>query len=233
MSTQARIGWEDVRAEALRRIRAREWPAGALIPSEEALAQELGCARTTVNRALRSLAESGLLDRRRRAGTRVAELPVRAAKLNIPLIAEEIRARGAAPSHRCLARSEETPPPAVAAALGTDAARPLLHVETLYLADARPFAHELRWINPAGVKGAAAADFAQTAANEWLLRHAPFSHGTLDYCARLPAPEAAAALDCDTAQPTLVLDRTTHGAEASITWVRLTYAPGYHFTITL
>ena len=33
-------GWEDVRAEVLRRIRARDWPPGAVIPGEEALAGE-------------------------------------------------------------------------------------------------------------------------------------------------------------------------------------------------
>ena len=52
------LGWEDIRAEVLRRIRARDWPPGALIPGEEALAEEFGVARATVNRALRDLAES-------------------------------------------------------------------------------------------------------------------------------------------------------------------------------
>lgn len=226
-------GWEDVRAEALRRIRSREWPPGALIPSEDALARELGCARTTVNRALRSLADSGLLDRRRRAGTRVAELPVRAAKLNIPLVAEEIRSRGATPSHQCRAQEPRRPPAAVAAALGVAPDARLLFVETLHLADGRPFAHEARYINPAGVNGAEQADFAATPANEWLLRHAPFSHGSLDYSARLPLPETAAALDCAETRPTLTLDRVTHGPETSITWVRLTYTPDYHLTVNL
>lgn len=34
------LGWEAVRAEVLRRIRARDWPPGALIPGEEALSAE-------------------------------------------------------------------------------------------------------------------------------------------------------------------------------------------------
>ena len=32
-------GWEAIRAEVLRRIRAREWLPGGLIPGEEALSQ--------------------------------------------------------------------------------------------------------------------------------------------------------------------------------------------------
>ena len=55
--------WQSVQDEVLRRIHAREWPPGALIPNEADLAIEFGCARSTVNRALRSLAESGWLDR--------------------------------------------------------------------------------------------------------------------------------------------------------------------------
>ena len=50
------MGWEAIRAEVLRRIRTRDWAPGGLIPSEEALAQEFGCARATVNRALQELA---------------------------------------------------------------------------------------------------------------------------------------------------------------------------------
>ena len=68
-------GWEDIRAEVLRRIRVRDWPPGAMIPTEEELATEFGVARATVNRALRELAVAGVLERRRKAGTRVAALP--------------------------------------------------------------------------------------------------------------------------------------------------------------
>ena len=87
-------GWEDVRAEVLRRIRARVWGPGVVIPGEEALAVEFGVARATVNRALRDLAEAGLLERRRKAGTRVAMLPVRKATLEISIIRQEVEARG-------------------------------------------------------------------------------------------------------------------------------------------
>jgi GntR family histidine utilization transcriptional repressor len=89
-------GWEDIRAEVLRRIRAREWHPGAQIPTEEDLAAEFGVARATVNRALRELATAGVLERRRKAGTRVAALPVRKATLDIPVIRQEIEARGQA-----------------------------------------------------------------------------------------------------------------------------------------
>ena len=96
-------GWEGVRAEVLRRIRARDWPPGALIPGEEALAEEFGVARATVNRALTALAEAGVIERKKRAGTRVAELPVRRARLEIPVIRLDVLGRGLAYDFKLLA----------------------------------------------------------------------------------------------------------------------------------
>src|SRR5690606_38596219 len=75
--TAVSLGWEDLRETIGARIRAREWPPGALIPAEAQLAADYGVARATVNRALQSLAEDGVIERRKRAGTRVAELPAR------------------------------------------------------------------------------------------------------------------------------------------------------------
>ena len=48
-------------AEVERRIYTREWQPGQSIPNEADLAVEFRCARVTVNRALRTLADAGLL----------------------------------------------------------------------------------------------------------------------------------------------------------------------------
>ena len=61
--------WQDVQREVLGRIQNRVWKPGDIIPNEVDLAKEFGCARATVNRALQAVADSGLLDRRRKAGT--------------------------------------------------------------------------------------------------------------------------------------------------------------------
>ena len=64
----AQTNWQSVHDEVLRRIHTRQWKPGDLIPKEVELAEQLGCARATVNRALRELATEGFLDRRRKAG---------------------------------------------------------------------------------------------------------------------------------------------------------------------
>ena len=63
--------------EAIRaRIVAAEWDLGERIPGEVDLAEEYGCSRTTVNRALQTLADEGVVERKRKGGTRVRPLPL-------------------------------------------------------------------------------------------------------------------------------------------------------------
>ncbi len=220
-------GWEDVRAEVLRRIRAREWVPGAVIPGEEALAVEFGVARATVNRALRDLAESGLLERRRKAGTRVAVLPVRKATLEISIIRQEVEARGESYSHRVLAQRMEAVPMAVSMRMGVAAGVALLFVETLHLAGGRPFAHEVRWLNPAVLPGGMVPDFGAVSANEWLVQNVAYAIGDIAFSAEGASREEAAALGLPEGAPVFVTERMTWTADAPITFVRLLHGPGY------
>lgn len=225
--------WQDIHAEALRRIQSREWAPGHLIPPESKLAQEFGCSRATVNRALQALADTGLLERRRRAGTRVASAPQRRAQLAIPLIRQEIEARGQTATHSILARETRMMPPRLAAALDLPGSIRALHLKTLYLADGQAFAFEDRWINPDAAPGIADAPLTRISANEWLVQNVSFSHGTLDYSAVAAGAEAAAHLGCAAGDSVMVLERRTFGPEIPVTFMRLTYAPGHRLHISL
>ena len=66
------------------------WKQGGLIPLESALAKEFCCTRATVNRTVRELAQEGILERRRKAGTRVVTPVGRLANFEIPRILLEI-----------------------------------------------------------------------------------------------------------------------------------------------
>ncbi len=79
---------QNIANEVRRRIVEREWRQGDRIPDEADLAIEFDAARATANKALQLLADEGLLDRRRRAGTRVAFDPVRKATFTISIIRE-------------------------------------------------------------------------------------------------------------------------------------------------
>lgn len=224
-------GWQAIEAEVLRRIHARDWPPGSAIPHEAALAAEFGVARATVNRALRSLATAGWLDRRRKAGSRVALHPVRKATLSIPVLRAEVTALGRTYDHRLLSRITAPAPSEVTQALALPPETPLWHLTALHLADAAPYAAEDRWVNPAAVPGFAAAALDQTSANEWLVQNAPFTHG--DYAITAAVASAASSLLAPPGAAVLTVTRTTWDGDRPITWVRLTFAPGHQIRAAL
>ncbi|MFN4156858.1 MAG: GntR family transcriptional regulator [Gemmobacter sp.] len=226
------LGWQDVQAEALRRIRSRDWPPGALIPNEADLARELGCARATVNRALRDLAEAGWLERRRKAGTRVAVAPVRKATFAIPIIRRDVEERGQRHGYRLLSQAVAPAPAGIATLLRLPGAAPMIHLRALHLADDRPWCLEDRWLNPA-IPGVTGADFAALSANEWLVGNVPFSGGDIAFHALAADPATAALMDCAPGAALLAADRTTWAEAVPITAVRLTYAPGQRFVTTI
>ena len=223
-------GWQDVRAEALRRIRAGLWPPGARIPDEADLARELDCARATVNRALRDLALAGFLERRRKGGTRVPETPVRRAVLDIPIIRQDVQGRGQAHGYRLLTDAPGPLPGPVAAALGLAPGTVWRGLRALHLADGAPFCLEDRWLDPARAAG---VGFDALSANEWLVRHVAYAAGTFAWQAAALDPAGAAVLGHPPGAPVLQIDRTTRAEDGPITWVRLTYAPGYRMEAAL
>lgn len=224
-------GWEEIRAEVLRRIRERIWPPGVLIPGEETLAEEFGVARATVNRALRDLAEAGVIERKKRAGTRVAELPVRRARLEIPVIRLDVLGKGLTYGFRLLADRTLPIPVPVAARMGLPEGTLLRYLETLHLSGGRPYVLETRWLNPA-VLPDPAPDFAVTSANEWLVTHVSLVSGDIAFTAEPASPREAEVLGVAPGTALLVAERTTHGTAGPVTLARLAHAPGHRVQMT-
>lgn len=225
------LGWEALRAVFAARIRARDWAPGALIPPEAHLAAEHGVARATVNRALQSLADEGLIERRKRAGTRVAELPARRARLEIPVIRLEVEAKGAAYSHLVLTDCSAVPPPEVATRLRLDPGMAQRHLVTLHRADGQPHALEDRWLNTAALPPL--PDLATISLNEWLVANVPFQGGDLAFLAEAADAGVAGALAVPAGTALLVTERSTFGPRGVITHVRLWHRPGYRVETTL
>jgi len=220
-------GWQAVHDEVRRRIHTREWVPGELIPNEAALALEFGCSRATVNRALQALADTGLLDRRRKAGTRVARHPVRKATLSIPLIRQEIEGRGHRYGYALLHREQRSPPADIRARMRLGLGQ-ALHVTALHLAGGKAYAFENRWIHVAAVPAITDVDLEQQSANEWLVTQAPFTHGDIAFSAAGATQQEAEIFGIQPAEALFVIERLTWNNETSITSVRLTFAPGYH-----
>lgn len=219
------VTWQSVRAESLRRIREREWPPGAQIPNEAYLAAEFGCARATVNRALRDLAEAGYLERRRKGGTRVVLTPVRKATFEISIIRQDVEGRGQDYGYRLLSDTLAPPPASVRKALKLSSSIAMRHVRALHLADGKPFCLEQRWVNP--IFAGPEVRFDAISANEWLVCNLPFSGGDFSFYATPADASLADILECNAGEALFTIDRTTFSDAQLITAVTLTYRPGF------
>lgn len=225
--------WQAVRAEVQRRIRTRHWKPGDPIPNEADLAEEFGCARATVNRALRDLAEAGILERKRRSGTRVALHPNRRAVLDIPVIRKDIEGRGETYDYRLIGRETGPAPVGVGLAMGLTGGGPQLHLVAVHLANRVPYVLEDRWINLAAAPRAETADFTGQSANEWLLENIPVTRSELSIAAINATPEQARVLGVAPGAAVLEIHRTTWNCDAPVTDVRLVHAPGYRLSSTV
>ncbi len=225
--------WQAVQEEVVRRIHGRVWNQGDLIPNEADLAKEFGCARATVNRALQSLADSGLLDRKRKAGTRVAMFPVRKATLEIPVIRKEITDKGHTYGYAQISRKRAAAPPPIAVKMALQRGAKMLHLVCVHTADSKPYVVEERWINPDAVPAIESVDFSQLSPNEWLVKNIPYSAGDITFSAISANKHVADLLQCRIGEGLFVIDRTTRRDAQAITSVRLIFAPGYQMNTTL
>ncbi|KGJ06633.1 GntR family transcriptional regulator, histidine utilization repressor [Paracoccus halophilus] len=198
--------WQAVQEEALSRIQSKEWPPGELIPTESVLAREFGCARATVNRALQSLADSGVLERRRKVGTRVVAHPNTQALRY--LMRREIEAQGKAYGYRLLGYEKGAAPTEVAQAMLLRSDEPLLRLRARFTADGRPYCFEERWINTVSKSGPTSEALEKVSPCEWLLRHIPVNRASMSMGATIAGCAfLAETLELDPAEPVLVVER--------------------------
>lgn len=216
-----------IRESLQSRIQQGEWDLGARIPDEIDLAEEYGCSRATVNRAVQALADQGLVIRKRKGGTRINPLPVKQAKFEIPLLRDQVEATGSRYSHQVIARQIKVPPSAIRTRLRLAARTKAFYIETVHLADDRPFAFETRWVSISAVPEVVDAPLEEISANEWLIRTMPFSSGDVMFSAANADQAIADALDTDTQTAVFVIDRTTWLGDAFITTMKLYYREGY------
>ncbi len=214
-----------IRADISERILSGAWPPGRRIPFEHELMVEYGCSRMTVNKALAPLAESGLLVRRKRAGTFVSRPRIHSVVLDIPDIAAEVGARGEPYVYELLARKVRPATRREANDLGLPAPAPVVALRCLHRASGRPFALEERLINLETVPEAAGLDFAQTPPGSWLLSHVPWTEAEHRISAANVDAATSGALDIEPTAACLVLERRTWRGDDRITHVRLTF-PG-------
>jgi GntR family histidine utilization transcriptional repressor len=222
--------YRDVKSDILSKITKGDWEPGSLVPNEVKLAEMYGCARATVNRAMRELADDGIVERRRKAGTRVRKAPVREARFSIPIVRKEIEEKGAEYRYSLVSSTFVDAPDWLRARLKLEANGKVLHLVCMHYADGDPYQHEDRWINLAALPQAKKADFSSLGPNEWLVLTVPFSDAEISFSAGLSDKNLAGYLASTMGDPVFTIERSTWWEGQAITFVRLTYRPGHRLT---
>ncbi len=222
--------YREVKADILRQITEGQLPPGSTLPNEVDLAESYGCARATVNRAMRELVADGFIERRRKAGSRVRQAPVRQARFTIPLVRQEVEDLGARYRYALVSRSVAPATDVLRARMGVKSSASLLHLVCMHYADGAPYQHENRWINLDATPDAETADFDQIGPNEWLVAQVPYTDVQISFQAITADATLAAHLECDTQDALFQIERTTQQDAQTVTLVQLTYRRGHRMT---
>jgi len=217
--------FEEIRAELVRRIVTHEWPIGTDLPTEEVLAAEFDVARGTIRRALKALVEKGLIERRRKAGSRVIARNSHSSTLIIPIVKNEILQRQEEYGYDLLRRRIVT---GAKTRFDDFADHRLLHIRSLHLANGRPYQLEDRYISLRTVPDAVEEEFKNVSPNEWLVQRIPLSH-IRTVLKALPASSSDSRdLKVKKDSPLFVIERQTHLDGKPVTAVQLKH-PGNSF----
>lgn len=208
------------------RILSGAWPPGHRIPFEHELSAQYGCSRMTVSKALTQLARSGLIERRRKAGSFVRHPHSQSAVLEIRDQAAEVAALGLAYSFEILARRKRPATRADCARLAVAPGDPVLALTCRHDAGGRPFCFEDRLINLAEVSDAASEPFEVLSPGAWLLAKVPWT--SAEHRIRAEGAEGAIAitLELDHGAPCLIVERRTWLGAQPVTQVKLAYRAG-------
>lgn len=147
-----------MRDELLDELLAGTYPSGVKLPNEAELAERWRVSRATVREAVGSLVEAGYLTRRHGSGTFVTGTLPRRHALDVSVsYTSMIREAGMEPAMTILDQEEHGASDSEARLLRMSAGEPLLRVERIRTADARPVVYSLdrlpKRYAPAGIGG--------------------------------------------------------------------------------
>ncbi len=210
------------------KIVSGEWPPGYRLPFEIDLAAQYDCSRMTVNKVMTQLAKSGLIARRKRSGSFVAQPQAQSAVLEINDIEAEVRSLSLDYS-LVLARREVRPATnRDARLLDMEPGTAVLDLTCIHFGGPRPFCMEERLINLDNAPEAEDTDFSHTAPGRWLLGQVPWSAAEHRIRASAASAETASMLRIAKGSACLVVERRTWSSLGSITHVRMTYPGDTH-----
>lgn len=227
MNSEPHLSWKEVRDKIRASILDRTYAPGDKLPRDADIAETFGCARSTVQRAMRDLSDAGLVERKRKGGTHVRTDPVTRATLDIPITRREVERRGSVYGYQLIDQSFGIVPHEVARKFEQTETTEMMRVQALHLADHKPHIFEDRWICSDTVPEILNVDLTRESANEWLVRNKPYTRFDLRFYAISADTETAKILNVEKGSALLVIERTTWIGTSPITLVKAYTAPGY------
>ena len=217
--------WLQIRRSMALAILNGDWPAGTRLPSELVLTNHYATARMTVNKAIRSLASEGLVDRRPKTGTvvtgRARERPV----LEIWDPADAVHREGGHYGYRLLKSGPVEEGSPLRAEYGFGPQAPVIQVLCLHLSGGKPFQLEERLINVAAAPDITRQPLEDVSPGPWLLANVPWTEAKHRITARGATPMVAKHLALEEGEACLVVERRTWNDNVPVTFGRFWY-PG-------
>lgn len=140
-------------------IASGEWREGTRVPSEHALVAKFKVSRMTANRALRELANAGLVKRIAGSGTFVKKISPQTAQIQDRTIADEIIARGCRYGFRIETAVNLLSTPLLNDDFAFTQSSPLFHLCLVHTEDGLPVQLECHFVNTSLVPNFLVQDF--------------------------------------------------------------------------
>ena len=205
------------------------WSPGYRIPYEHELMKQYACSRMTINKALGTLVDRGLIERRKRAGSFVSAPKFHRAAFDLPDLRAQITSEGKKYDFDLTERT-------VRGANASDRSRldiadgDILALKCTHFVDGKPHSLEDRIINLRLVPEARSAAFDREPPNSWLFNHVPWSDARHRISAVNADPDTANKLGIRHDSACMVVERWTWRSEEKITYVRIVH-PASEFSI--
>ena len=204
--------WSQVTNDLRRRLEAGEFSSH--FPGDGELMDSYEVSRHTVREAVRRLSDDGLVVRERGRGTHVTTPGIEQPLGTLYSLYRSIEAQGFEQHSTVRALDERTDAEA-AGVLGLKQDAPMVYLERLRLADARPVALDCSWLPAKLARPLLDCDFSRTALYAELAERTgvqPCS-GWERIQPELPTPEQRKALGLRAKQPVFAIERVTYGPD--------------------
>lgn len=183
-----------------------KYSANEKIPTEQEFTKMFSASRQTVHKALRDLAQEGLIIRYPRAGSFVNPQKPQTSILDLMAISDEVQSRGNSYNNELISLKEVKASEDVAKILGVVTDQKIYESQLIHKENDVPVRFDLRYIKPTLAPDYIKQDFSKTTPNEYLQKHCPAQKVNNSIEAVLPDDFIRIFLDLDK-EPCLLISR--------------------------